>query len=112
MPDESAPYAKEEPGQLILRDHLAIDLTVLANERTFLAYIRTALTLFVVGASLIKFFDSLPATVIGWVFIPLGLIVLALGISRYRHMNALIHKAEAPPKGGGPDGGRVPRSPS
>jgi len=98
MSDEPAPYAKDEPGQLILRDHLAIDRTVLANERTFLAYIRTALTLFVVGASLIKFFDSLPATVVGWVFIPIGLAVFAFGISRYRHVSALIHKAEAPPE--------------
>ncbi|MBM3475130.1 MAG: DUF202 domain-containing protein [Armatimonadetes bacterium] len=98
MSDEPAPYAKEEPGQLILRDHLAIDRTVLANERTFLAYIRTALTLFVVGASLIKFFDSLPATVVGWIFIPIGLAVLAFGISRYRRINALIHRAEGPPE--------------
>jgi len=98
MSDNRGPYAKDHPGQLILRDHLAIDRTVLANERTFLAYIRTALTLFVVGASLIKFFDSPTATVLGWIFIPIGLVVLAFGISRYRHMKALIHKAEAPPE--------------
>ena len=97
MSDDPAPYADDQPRELILRDHLAIDRTILANERTFLAYIRTALTLFVVGASLIRFFDSPTATVLGWVFIPIGLAVLAFGISRYRHMKALIHKAETPP---------------
>ncbi|HDK81416.1 MAG TPA: DUF202 domain-containing protein [Nitrospirae bacterium] len=32
---------------LFLRDHLAAQRTMLANERTYLAYIRTALTLFI-----------------------------------------------------------------
>ena len=31
--------------ELILRDHLALDRTRLANERTLLAYLRTALML-------------------------------------------------------------------
>lgn len=38
--------------QLILRDYLAIERTILTNEATFLAYIRTSLTLLVVGVTL------------------------------------------------------------
>jgi putative membrane protein len=96
MPNEPAPYATDPPSQLILRDHLAIDRTALANERTFLAYIRTALTLLVVGASFIKFFDSLALEVVGWAFMPVGVVVFAYGVRRYRRVQALIHQAEAP----------------
>jgi putative membrane protein len=38
--------------QLILRDYLAIERTILSNEATFLAYIRTSLTVAVVGITL------------------------------------------------------------
>ncbi len=58
--------------------------TKLANERTLLAYFRTALTLFVAGVTFIRFFDSLIVEIIGWVFIPAGIINLILGIIRYR----------------------------
>ena len=96
MSDDASPYAQDAPGQLILRDHLALDRTVLANERTFLAYIRTALTLLVVGASFIKFFDSMMLEVVGWAFLPCAIAVFAFGVWRYRHIKGLIRKAEAP----------------
>lgn len=38
--------------ELILRDYLAIERTILTNEATFLAYIRTCLTVIVVGVTL------------------------------------------------------------
>ncbi|MBM3500885.1 MAG: DUF202 domain-containing protein [Armatimonadetes bacterium] len=84
---------------MLLRDHLAIDRTVLANERTFLAYIRTALTLLVVGASFIKFFDSMTLDVVGWAFMPAAVAVLGFGVWRYRQTKALIRKAESAPSG-------------
>ena len=40
--------------ELILRDYLAIERTILTNEGTFLAYIRTALTVSVVGITLFQ----------------------------------------------------------
>ena len=43
---------------LILRDHLAIDRTKLANIRTFLAYFRTALLVCASGISFIKIFPN------------------------------------------------------
>ena len=48
------PYEQFADSELILRDHLAIDRTVLANERTFLAYCRPALPLILTGAGCIK----------------------------------------------------------
>ncbi|NQT74278.1 MAG: DUF202 domain-containing protein [Chloroflexi bacterium] len=68
----------------VLRDHLAGDRTVLANERTFLSYVRTALTFFVAGLTFIKFFDHTAIVVIGWVFIPISLIVLIAGLFSFR----------------------------
>ena len=40
--------------EIILRDHLAIDRTKLANQRTILAYIRTAIMIFASGITIIK----------------------------------------------------------
>jgi putative membrane protein len=95
MTDDPAPYADDQPCELILRDHLAIDRTILANERTFLAYTRTALTLLVVGASLIKFSDSLTLEIIGWVSVPFAIGTFIFGVTRYRRMLGLIRAAES-----------------
>ena len=54
-------------------DVLEVDRTALANERTLLAYLRTALQCVVAGASLLKSFDDRLAAA-------LGLVLLALGV--------------------------------
>lgn len=87
------PYYKLFKEDLILRDHLAIDRTILANERTFLAYIRTALTFLLGGITLIKFFNSITADILGWFCIPLGVTTLTIGILRYKKMAKQIHSA-------------------
>ncbi|OIO13440.1 hypothetical protein COV53_02000 [Candidatus Gottesmanbacteria bacterium CG11_big_fil_rev_8_21_14_0_20_37_11] len=69
--------------KITVRDHLAFDRTNLANERTFLAYIRTALTLFVSGVSFIQFFTTTIIVIIGWLFIPIGILILIKGINIY-----------------------------
>lgn len=38
---KDSPYSKFDTDDLILRDQLAIDRTLLANERTLLAYLRS-----------------------------------------------------------------------
>ena len=43
--------------KLILRDHLAMEHTTLANQRTLLAYIRTAVSFFGAGIALVKVID-------------------------------------------------------
>ncbi|OGK11917.1 hypothetical protein A2954_06485 [Candidatus Roizmanbacteria bacterium RIFCSPLOWO2_01_FULL_37_12] len=82
-------FIKEE---LILRDYLAADRTMLAVDRTFLSYIRTALYLFVAGVSLAKFFDSYLIQVIGWVLIPSGILTFIVGLERCTEMTNFIHK--------------------
>jgi len=94
------PYSKLTREESILRDLLAADRTILANERTFLAYIRTALTLFVAGVSFIKFFDSIVIELVGWIFVPSGVLTFMLGLRRYKSMNSLIYEVKNARDGG------------
>ncbi|MCT4599248.1 MAG: DUF202 domain-containing protein [Vallitalea sp.] len=74
------PFKKDT---LILRDLLATDRTALANERTLLAYVRTALSLIVAGSSFIKFSDMLLIEVIGYILVPMGIIIGTVGLYRF-----------------------------
>jgi len=87
------PYTKFRNRSLTLNDYLAIDRTILSNERTLLAYGRTALAMVIIGGSCLKFFDSIILVVIGWLFLAGGIIVMAIGWRRYRHTDRLLHAA-------------------
>jgi putative membrane protein len=77
---------------LILRDHLAIERTRLANETTLLAYLRTGLFLISVGLTFIKIEEFKGIAVIGWICIPLSFIFIVFGIFRFIRLNAQIKK--------------------
>lgn len=78
------PYSKIHPDDMILRDHLAYDRTVLANERTFLSYARTSITLLIAGGTLIKFLhEDLSMLCLGTVVSGVGGTVFLFGIRRY-----------------------------
>jgi len=79
MKHSESPYARFDRESLILRDILAVDRTVMANTRTFLSYIRTALTLFIAGVTFIHFFEPRILFLIGWFFVPVSGVVLLLG---------------------------------
>jgi uncharacterized membrane protein YidH (DUF202 family) len=53
---------------------------------------RTALTLFVAGVTFVHFFDNVIIVIIGWIFIPLGIITVMIGIFRYNREKSLIHQ--------------------
>lgn len=72
---------------------LAAERTRLANHRTFLAYQRTALTLFVAGVTFIRFFDNLIVEIIGWIFVPAGILSVTIGVIRYRRIRNRIQQA-------------------
>ncbi len=91
---ENSSYSKNTKGHLFLRDHLAAQRTILANERTFLAYIRTALTIFIAGVSFIKFFGYVVIELLGWLLIPLGIFTLIKGLMSFRKMNRIIREEE------------------
>ncbi|VGO13997.1 hypothetical protein PDESU_02554 [Pontiella desulfatans] len=93
------PYSKIHPDDMILRDHLAYDRTVLANERTFLSYARTSITLIIAGGTLIKFLhQEVLMLSLGIAVFSMGGIVLLIGIRRYRSVKRRLSVAyEEPP---------------
>ncbi len=80
--------------KLSLNDHLAAIRSMLANERTFLAYQRVALAQLITGFGLIKFFDEVWIDVIGFIFIPTAIFTFMLGLVRYRRMRTLVLRLE------------------
>jgi len=87
---------KRSKNSLGINDQLNAARTILANERTVLAYIRTSLTLFVGGITFIRFFDNLVIEIVGWVFLPIGIINLIIGIFRYRATGRHIRELDLP----------------
>lgn len=83
-PMRRRPYRREKGQKLTLADHLAIDRTILSNERTGLAYGRTSLAMLVVGGTLLKFFDSWYMWALGVLFIAGSIFVAVRGVIRYR----------------------------
>ncbi len=77
------------PG--VFQERLAEVRTRQANERTLLAYMRTALTLIVAGVTFVHFFNNLLIEILGVVFIPFGIITLVLGIIRYNSVREHIN---------------------
>ena len=88
------PYRNFTAKELILRDHLAIDRTVLSNEATLLSYIRTSLALVAAGATLIHFFVEFYIQFVGGILVVAGISILILGYRRYRKMDSLIKEIE------------------
>ena len=87
---------------LILRDHLAIDRTTMANERTFLSYVRTSVALLLTGLSALHFpymglETSAPAALYetaGWIFSAASGVVLVIGWRRYWLFRKQIQRAQ------------------
>ena len=68
-----------------MRDHLAMERTKLANERTLLSYVRSSLYLLLGGIGLVGIKQNLfeDLKVVGLVAIGLSVLFLAVGIIRY-----------------------------
>ncbi len=81
------PYERFENNQLILRDELAIDRTILANERTMISYLRGAITLVISGITVLHFVQAGILLYVGILIIPIGVIVGIFGTVRYRKMD-------------------------
>lgn len=76
------------------RDQLALVRTDLANERTLLAYGRTALMVSATGATLLKFFpESLWVTMGSWPLVALGILIALFGILRFLRLRSRLHSS-------------------
>jgi putative membrane protein len=88
-------YNRFVKQNLSLTDQLAAIRSFLANERTFLSYQRTALTVLVGGFSLIKFFQDYPwIQYVGYALIPFSVAFVIVGLIRYYKMIILIFNLE------------------
>jgi putative membrane protein len=84
------PYSQFDSAELILRDQLAIDRTLLANERTLMSYLRSGVALFIAGVSIIHFSHEIWFTVTGFICLPSGIITVWFGTQRFRKMDKAI----------------------
>ncbi len=67
-----------------LNDQLAIERTVMSNDRTLLSFIRTALYFAVAGLTLTQFFSVRYGFLFQGIFFLLALCTLAAGFYKYR----------------------------
>ena len=89
------PYERFLREELILRDELAIDRTLLANERTMMAYVRLAITLVIAGISIVHFAMEKWFETVGFLCVPLGIVAGFVGWHRYQKMDRQIRKIRA-----------------
>lgn len=78
-----------------LNDILAMERTTMANERTFLAYIRTSMTLLVPGVTGFQLANTLLLKTVSFLFVPLGIIVFIIGLIRFikkRRLRRMLNK--------------------
>lgn len=67
-----------------IADRLAITRTELANERTLLAYGRTALAMMAAGVGLTQLFSARGPVVAGWIAVAAGVVIFGVGVVRFR----------------------------
>ena len=79
---------------LPLSDRLAISRTDLANERTLLAYVRTALAIAAGGIGLVQIFTSPTIVALGWALIPAGVLLLIVGVVRFQRARRALRDVE------------------
>jgi len=75
---------------LILREHLAVERTRLANETTLLAYIRTGLYFVVAGSTLGQIVNTLFWSLAGTPLIIIGIIIMMAGFYRFTRIKKSI----------------------
>ena len=76
---------QEKETNLPSRDSLALMRTRLANERTLLAYARTAFMFAVAGATVLKLYGEISSMAFtGWGLITVAIGVVVFGVHRFR----------------------------
>lgn len=95
----------DNEDQLILRDHLALVRTRLANERTLLSYIRSALYLLIGGIALLGLETYEELHWLGNVSLVLCVIFVVVGLYRYHTLRRQLDRFYAGPEAPGQHGG-------
>lgn len=88
----------ENKDEIILRDHLAMERTKLANERTLLSYIRTSLYLVLGGIAFLGMKDLSEIRNLGYFSLVLSIVILTIGIFRFYQLKKHIKRLYEPLK--------------
>lgn len=95
---KGSPYYQTEE-RIILRDYLALERTLLANERTFFTYIKFSLYLLIAAITIWKVSEFASLSALAYLFVTLSGVFLIIGAVRYfalrKRLNAFF---EEPPK--------------
>ena len=88
-------YRTYEQNKLGLSDLLALDRTRLANERTFLAYLRAAIMIGLSSITIIKLFPQQPVLqTIAWITLPFSFLLVGVGILRFFRLGRSLRQLE------------------
>jgi len=82
--------------KLILRDHLALERTRLANERTFMAYVRSALYLVIGGLALLHLEGHGELEWLGVVSLVLAAAFAIIGLLRFHKLKRQLNSYYLP----------------
>jgi putative membrane protein len=74
---------KQINKDLILRERLALQRTILANQSTFLAFLRTSMYFFVAGLSLESLLKIENSYIIEWFLFISSFVIFSIGIFNY-----------------------------
>jgi uncharacterized membrane protein YidH (DUF202 family) len=94
---KSAPMSAEESARRLKRiDRLALNRTHMANERTFLAYVRTAFSLILIGIALVRFFEDPFFVYLGLLSLVGATAILIVGVFswRFKHRSIISQARE------------------
>ena len=82
----------QEKKNAEIRDQMAVQRTIFANERTLMAYLRTAITIMAGAFAAIKLSQHVYLQVIGFVLMPVGLALAVYSFYRYFQKQRLIQR--------------------
>ena len=81
---------------LILRENLALQRTILANQSTFLSFLRTSMYFLVAGLSINNLFKMEDGALVYQImFYSVSVVILAYGIFNYLRQNRKINESKA-----------------
>mgnify|MGYP003456617452 FL=1 len=85
---------KQINKDLILRERLALQRTVLANQSTFLAFLRTSMYFFIAGLSLESLLKIQNSFIIEWFLFISSFVIFCIGLFNYFKHKKMISENE------------------
>ena len=84
-----------EDRTMTMREYLALDRTIMANEQSLLSYLRTGLAFAAGGAALLHWERTQVLAVVGGVvLIGIGLATILVGFARFNRMQKILEKVK------------------